>query len=115
VHLSRQVRHNETLAKDGASRAPSSWALEGESHGEPVIGRLIALGLDDKLRGTAFAVVDLLSICRAKEAHHVTTYGSARWADAREVRQAGLLGLDGVSAAGISGTTVLCQRRPPSR
>jgi type IV secretory pathway VirD2 relaxase len=51
-------RLHRTLAKDGASRAPSSWALEGESHGEPIIGRLMARGLDDELRGTAFAVVD---------------------------------------------------------
>src|SRR5438105_4298280 len=51
-------RLHKSLAKDGASRAPSSWALEGESHGEPIIGRLISRGLDDELRGTAFAVVD---------------------------------------------------------
>lgn len=51
-------RLHKALAKDGASRAPSSWALEGEAHGEPIIGRLIARGLDDELRGTAFAVVD---------------------------------------------------------
>jgi hypothetical protein len=51
-------RLHKTLAKDGVSRAPSSWALEGESHGEAVIGRLIARGLDDELRGTAYAVVD---------------------------------------------------------
>ncbi|HAR14449.1 DUF3363 domain-containing protein [Bradyrhizobium viridifuturi] len=51
-------RLHKSLAKDGASRAPSSWALEGEGHGGPVIGRLIARGLDDELRGTAFAVVD---------------------------------------------------------
>jgi len=51
-------RLHKTLAKDGASRAASSWALEGEAHGEPIIGRLIARGLDDELRGTAFAVVD---------------------------------------------------------
>jgi type IV secretory pathway VirD2 relaxase len=51
-------RLHKTLAKDGVSRAPSSWALEGESHGEPVVGRLMARGLDDELRGTAFAVVD---------------------------------------------------------
>jgi Protein of unknown function (DUF3363) len=51
-------RLHKTIAKDGAPRVPSSWALEGESHGEPVIGRLIARGLDDELRGTAFAVVD---------------------------------------------------------
>jgi hypothetical protein len=51
-------RLHKTLTKDGADRAPSSWALEGETHGEPVIGRLIGRGLDDELRGTAFAVVD---------------------------------------------------------
>jgi hypothetical protein len=51
-------RLHKTIAKDSASRAPSSWALEGERHGEPVIGRLIARGLDDELAGTAFAVVD---------------------------------------------------------
>ena len=51
-------RLHKSLARDGASRAPSSWALEGEGHGEPIIGRLIARGLDDELTGTAFAVVD---------------------------------------------------------
>ena len=51
-------RLHKSLTKDGATRAQSSWALQGESHGEPVIGRLIARGLDDELRGTAFAVVD---------------------------------------------------------
>jgi type IV secretory pathway VirD2 relaxase len=51
-------RLHKTLAKDGIARAPSSWALEGESNGEPIVGRLMARGLDDELRGTAFAVVD---------------------------------------------------------
>jgi len=51
-------RLHKSLNKDGAARDPSSWALEGERHGEPVIGRLIARGLDDELRGSAFAVVD---------------------------------------------------------
>ena len=51
-------RLHKTLTRDGAARAPSSWALQGESHGEPVIGRLIARGLDDELKATAFAVVD---------------------------------------------------------
>jgi type IV secretion system protein VirD4 len=37
-----------------------------------------------------------LSILRAREARHVTTYGSARWAQGEDVRQAGLLGDDGV-------------------
>ena len=37
-----------------------------------------------------------MSIWRTREAQDVTTYGSARWADDREVRAAGLLGPDGV-------------------
>jgi len=44
----------------------------------------------------AMVAAIVLSVWRAKEAQHVTTYGSARWADAREVRRAGLLGQDGV-------------------
>ncbi|MGY3288275.1 hypothetical protein ACVWWP_001342 [Bradyrhizobium sp. LM3.6] len=37
-----------------------------------------------------------MSVWRAREAKNVETYGSARWADAREIRAAGLLGPDGV-------------------
>jgi type IV secretion system protein VirD4 len=44
----------------------------------------------------AVVIAIVLSVWRAREARHVTTYGSARWADAREVRRAGLLGPDGV-------------------
>ena len=51
----------------------------------------------------AMAVAIILSVSRAKEAQHVTTYGSARWADAREVRRAGLLGPDGVVLGSFGG------------
>lgn len=44
----------------------------------------------------AVVIAIVLSVWRAREAQHVTTYGSARWADAREIRRAGLLGPDGV-------------------
>ncbi len=46
-----------------------------------IIGCVVAIGL---------------SILRAREARNVATYGSARWADAAEVKQAGLLAPDGV-------------------
>jgi type IV secretion system protein VirD4 len=47
--------------------------------------------------GAAAAVVaTTLSVLRAREARRVTTYGSARWADTREIREAGLLGNDGI-------------------
>ncbi|GBQ11771.1 conjugal transfer protein TraG [Komagataeibacter rhaeticus] len=44
--------------------------------------------------GCVVAIV--LSILRAREVRNVATYGSARWADAAEVKQAGLLDPDGV-------------------
>src|SRR5271165_3495800 len=46
--------------------------------------------------GIAAVVVAIaMSVWRAREAKRVTTYGSARWAETREVREAGLLGQDG--------------------
>jgi type IV secretion system protein VirD4 len=52
----------------------------------------------------AMVAAIILSVWRAKEAQHVTTYGSARWADAREVRRAGLLGPDGVVLGRFGGS-----------
>ncbi len=44
----------------------------------------------------AIAAAIFMSIIRAREARNVATYGSARWAEDREIRAAGLLGPDGV-------------------
>jgi type IV secretion system protein VirD4 len=44
----------------------------------------------------AFVVAVAMSVWRAREVKKVTTYGSARWAEAREIRKAGLLHSDGV-------------------
>ncbi|ENQ6412517.1 conjugal transfer protein TraG, partial [Pseudomonas aeruginosa] len=44
----------------------------------------------------AIAAAILMSIIRAREARNVATYGSARWAEDKEIRSAGLLGPDGV-------------------
>ena len=44
----------------------------------------------------AIAVATTMSVLRAREARRVTTYGSARWAETHEIREAGLLGDDGV-------------------
>jgi len=47
--------------------------------------------------GIAAVVVAIaMSVWRAREMKRVTTYGSARWAETREVGEAGLLGNDGV-------------------
>ena len=47
--------------------------------------------------GIAAVIVAIaMSVWRAREMKRVTTYGSARWAETREVGEAGLLGHDGV-------------------
>jgi type IV secretory pathway VirD2 relaxase len=47
-------------AMTGAGREPdvSGFALHGEHPAEPVLGRLIARGLDDELKGSAYAIVE---------------------------------------------------------
>ncbi|MEL6800515.1 MAG: conjugal transfer protein TraG [Pseudomonadota bacterium] len=44
----------------------------------------------------AILIAILLSVLRAREAHDVTTYGSARWATPNDVAEAGLFSEDGV-------------------
>ena len=44
----------------------------------------------------AIAAAIFMSIIRSRGARNVATYGSARWAEDREIRSAGLLGPDGV-------------------
>jgi len=45
-------------AEHSVERATSSWVLAGEKIAEPVLGRLMTRGLDDELKGTAYAVID---------------------------------------------------------
>ncbi|QPC86413.1 DUF3363 domain-containing protein [Mesorhizobium sp. NBSH29] len=51
-------RIHRGLTERGIERGASSYVLAGESLGDPVIGRLVDRGLDDELKGTAFAVID---------------------------------------------------------
>ncbi|CUX48075.1 hypothetical protein H009_17823 [Agrobacterium tumefaciens str. Cherry 2E-2-2] len=51
-------RMHRALSEQGIERGAADYVLSGEAHVEPVIGRLVERGLDDELRGTAFAVVD---------------------------------------------------------
>ncbi|MBB2156590.1 DUF3363 domain-containing protein [Gluconacetobacter diazotrophicus] len=51
-------RIHRGLAEHGVERPQSSWVLASEETEHPVIGRLVGRGLDDELKGTAFAVVD---------------------------------------------------------
>ncbi|GBQ38635.1 DUF3363 domain-containing protein [Acetobacter fabarum] len=51
-------RIHRSLAGRGIERSTSSYVLAGESLDVPVIGRLVDRGLDDELKGTAYAVID---------------------------------------------------------
>lgn len=51
-------RMHRALTERGIERGSGSYVLAGESLDVPVIGRLVARGLDDELKGTAYAVVD---------------------------------------------------------
>jgi len=51
-------RMHRALTERGIERGAASYVLAGESLEAPVIGRLVERGLDDELKGTAYAVVD---------------------------------------------------------
>jgi type IV secretory pathway VirD2 relaxase len=51
-------RIHRGLAERGIERGTSNYVLAGESLDVPVVGRLVDRGLDDELKGTAYAVVD---------------------------------------------------------
>lgn len=51
-------RMHKALTDRGIERGSAGYVLAAESLDVPVIGRLVARGLDDELNGTAFAVVD---------------------------------------------------------
>ncbi|MCV0368944.1 VirD2 family relaxase/mobilization nuclease [Filomicrobium sp.] len=51
-------RIHRGLSERGIDRGAASYVLASESIDDPIVGRLVARGLDDELKGTAFAVVD---------------------------------------------------------
>jgi len=60
-------RIHRGLADRGIERSAADFAVEDGDATEPVIGRLVARGLDDELQGTAYAVIDGVD----GRAHHV--------------------------------------------
>ena len=46
------------LEATGVDRDAGSFVVAGESLDQPIVGRLVARGLDDELKGNAYAVVD---------------------------------------------------------
>ena len=51
-------RIHRSLMERGIERGAEAYVLAGERLDDPVIGRLVDRGLDDELKGTAYAVVD---------------------------------------------------------
>lgn len=51
-------RIHRALTDRGIERGSASYVLAAESLDAPIIGRLVDRGLDDELKGTAYAVVD---------------------------------------------------------
>ena len=51
-------RIHRGLSERGIERGTASYVLAGESLDDSVVGRLVARGRDDELKGTAYAVVD---------------------------------------------------------
>ena len=51
-------RMHRALSERGIERDLTDYVLSGETHGQPIIGRLVDRGLDDELRGTAYVIVD---------------------------------------------------------
>ncbi|MGJ0454296.1 MAG: relaxase/mobilization nuclease domain-containing protein [Methylocystis sp.] len=64
-------RIHRGLSERGLDRATAEFVLDAETRGDPIIGRLLARGLDDELKGSAFAIIDGVD----GRAHH------ARFAD----------------------------------
>ena len=51
-------RIHRGLQERGLDRATAEFVLDAEACGDPIIGRLLDRGLDDELKGSAFAVID---------------------------------------------------------
>ncbi|PAP92009.1 relaxase/mobilization nuclease domain-containing protein [Mesorhizobium wenxiniae] len=60
-------RIHRGLADAGVERGAATFVLAGEELQEPIIGRLVKHGLDDELKGTAYAVIDGVD----GRAHHI--------------------------------------------
>ncbi len=70
------------------------WWYAFEPYAPEVFNRAGMIAASGGVLGAAAAIIG--SVWRAREQRHVTTYGSARWAERRDVRKASLLDPSGV-------------------
>ena len=71
-----------------------AWWYHFDAYAPHVFNRAGILAGASGFVGCAAAIAG--SVWRARQAQHVTTYGSARWANSREIEQAGLRDVAGV-------------------
>lgn len=60
-------RIHRGLSERRLERSTSEFVLDAETRGDPIVGRLLSRGLDDELKGSAFAVIDGID----RRAHHI--------------------------------------------
>src|SRR3569623_516437 len=70
-----------------------AWWYHYDAYAPPVFDKAGTLAAASGFVGCAAAVFG--SLWRARQQRQVTTYGSARWAEPREIERAGLLGAAG--------------------
>ncbi len=71
-------RIHRGLFERGVERAATEFVLDAETRGDPIVGRLLSRGLDDELKGAAFAIIDGID----GRAHHVRLKDLVATADA---------------------------------
>ena len=65
---------HRAMQRSGVAFDTSALALHGEAPRDPIVGRLVARGLDDELAGSAFAIVDGVD----GRTHHIR-FGDIEW------------------------------------
>jgi type IV secretion system protein VirD4 len=79
-----------------------AWWFHYEAYAPAVFNKAGALAAGSGFLGCGAAVAG--SLWRARQSGAVTTYGSAHWASAKDVRRVGLFGQAGVFLGGFGGT-----------
>ncbi|MFC3784706.1 type IV secretion system protein VirD4 [Sphingopyxis italica] len=78
------------------------WWFAFDAYAPPIFYRGAAIAASGGLLSVVVAIS--MSVWRARERRRAETYGSARWAQEREIRAANMLGPDGVILGRIAGT-----------
>ena len=77
------------------------WWFAFDAYAPPIFYRGAAIAASGGFLSIVIAIA--MSVWRARERRRAETYGSARWAGAREIRKAGMLGGDGVILGRFAG------------